>query len=72
MQMFFSNNRNENIGGQQSQFFVMFDLIDTAVFIYFPCEGNLMKIVSLNEKFCSVRIFFTNVTLPSCHILSVF
>ena len=40
MQMFFWNNRNENIGGQQSQFFVMFDLKDTAVFIYFPCEGN--------------------------------
>ena len=31
-----------------------------------------MKIVSLNEKFCSVRILFTIVTLPyMSHIIGV-
>ena len=70
IRMFFSNSY-EIIGGQQQHIFVMFDLKDTPVFmyeaaihIYFTCEGNWMKIGSLNEKFCSVRILFTNVTFP--------
>ena len=59
----------------------MFDLKDTAVFMYkaaihiynySTCEGNWAKIVSLKQKFCSVRILFTNVTLPyMSHIIGV-
>ena len=46
------------------------------IYIYFTWDGfgevrlNVMKIV--NDKFCSVRILFTNVTLPyMSHIIGV-
>ena len=61
--MVFSNNKNENIGGQQKEIFVIFVLTDTAVFMYKAAIHIILF---------SKRILFTNVTLPyMSHIIGV-